>query len=215
MVRRLALTGGLTVMLVSMPAEGDVWPRQQGQVGWAPWYGAYHHGRQTASGERFSMHALTAAHRSLPFGTEVLVTNLDTDQQVQVTINDRGPFVDQQRRVIDLSRAAAARLGMLQQGVGRVRVDIVEDPGPWWDRPAPPIASATLVRPLRPMEGKSAPSASRQVPAEQKAAERAATHPAGEGVTWQRMPRQAKPVAASSVSWTDCPTAATRCLAGD
>jgi rare lipoprotein A len=215
MVRHLALTGGLTILLVSMLAEAHVWSRHQGQVGWASWYGAYHHGRQTASGERFSMHALTAAHRSLPFGTMVLVTNLDTDQQVQVTINDRGPFVDQQRRIIDLSRAAAKRLGMLQQGVGRVRVDIVEDPGPWWDRPATPIASATLVRPLRPMEGKSAPSASRQVPAEQKAAERSATDPAGKAVTRQRMPPQAEPVATSSVSWTDCQEAEARCLAGD
>ena len=116
------------------------------------------------------MHALTAAHRSLPLGTPVLVTNLDTGQEVHVTITDRGPFVDRQRRIIDLSRAAAKRLGLLRQGVGRVRVDVLEEPGPWWGRPAAPIASATLVRPPRLTEGKSAPGASRQVPAEPSAA---------------------------------------------
>lgn len=130
MVRRLAVTGGITVLLVSLCAEAHVWPRRQGQVGWASWYGAYHHGRQTASGERFSMHALTAAHRSLPLGTTVLVTNLDTGQQVMVTINDRGPFVDPQRRIIDLSRAAAERIGLRRRGLGRVRLDVLEGPAP-------------------------------------------------------------------------------------
>ncbi|HEY5864103.1 MAG TPA: septal ring lytic transglycosylase RlpA family protein [Candidatus Tectomicrobia bacterium] len=96
------------------------------QVGWASWYGAYHQGRQTASGERFSRRHLTAAHRSLPLGTKVQVTNLRTKRQVVVTINDRGPYVDQQRRIIDLSEAAARRVGMREHGVERVEVVVVE-----------------------------------------------------------------------------------------
>jgi rare lipoprotein A len=97
------------------------------QVGWASWYGPGFHGRQTASGEQFSMHELTAAHRALPLGTKVLVQNLETDAQVEVKITDRGPYVDPQHRIIDLSRAAADRLGLAEQGVGPVRVVVSEE----------------------------------------------------------------------------------------
>jgi rare lipoprotein A len=97
------------------------------QVGWASWYGPGFHGRQTASGERFSMHELTAAHRALPLGTKVLVQNLETDAQVEVRITDRGPYVDPQHRIIDLSRAAADQLGLAEQGVGQVRVVVSEE----------------------------------------------------------------------------------------
>jgi hypothetical protein len=107
MRQRLAGLGCLTVLLIGLLAEAQT--RHRGQVGWASWYGVPYHGRKTASGTRFSMHELTAAHRSLPLGTKALVTSLDTGQQVEVTINDRGPFVDPERRIIDLSRAAAAR----------------------------------------------------------------------------------------------------------
>src|SRR5882724_7380027 len=129
MVRCITITGCLTLLLVSALAEARVWYQPQGEVGWASWYGARHHGRKTASGERFSMHALTAAHRSLPLGTPVLVTHLNTGQQVHVIINDRGPFVDQPRRIIDLSRAAAERIGLLRHGVGQVRLEVLEVPG--------------------------------------------------------------------------------------
>jgi len=101
----------------------DAWPvDRQGYraEGKASYYGARHHGNKTASGERFDQHALTAAHRSLPFGTRVRVTNLHNDKQVVVRINDRGPFV--RGRIIDLSRAAAERLDMLRAGVVPVRV---------------------------------------------------------------------------------------------
>jgi rare lipoprotein A len=97
------------------------------QVGWASWYGPGFHGRQTASGERFSMHELTAAHRALPLGTKVLVQNLETDAQVEVRITDRGPYVDPQHRIIDLSLAAAERLGLAERGVGEVRVVVSEE----------------------------------------------------------------------------------------
>lgn len=74
------------------------------QAGMASWYGSKFHGRATASGERYNMNALTAAHKSLPFGTKVKVTNQKNGKSVVVIINDRGPFV--KGRVIDLSKAA-------------------------------------------------------------------------------------------------------------
>ncbi len=90
------------------------------QRGTASWYGERFHGRRTASGEAFDMHGLTAAHKTLPFGTRVRVRNLDNGREVVVRINDRGPFT--RGRVIDLSRAAAAAIGMIQSGTARVAV---------------------------------------------------------------------------------------------
>jgi rare lipoprotein A len=84
------------------------------QVGLSSWYGTHDQGRQTATGERFSRRHLTAAHRSLPLGTKVKVTNLWTKRQVVVKINDRGPYRGGMRRVIDLSEAAAKRVGLLE-----------------------------------------------------------------------------------------------------
>lgn len=84
--------------------------------GLASWYGGKFHGRRTASGEPFDMHALTAAHRTLPFGTVVRVRSLVNGKTVEVRINDRGPFIG--RRVIDLSRGAAKALGLLDSGAG-------------------------------------------------------------------------------------------------
>ncbi len=92
--------------------------------GLASWYGGKFHGRMTSSGEVFDTNTLTAAHRTLPFGTVVKVTNLDNGKSVQVKINDRGPFVD--GRIIDLSRAAAEALGMIDSGVAHVSLQIVE-----------------------------------------------------------------------------------------
>lgn len=91
------------------------------QVGLASWYGPGFHGRLTASGERFDQNELTAAHRKLPLGTEVRVTNLENGRSIVVQINDRGPYVE--GRVIDLSKAAARRLGMVEDGVAKVRVE--------------------------------------------------------------------------------------------
>ena len=88
--------------------------------GQASWYGQRFHGKRTASGERFDMHALTAAHRSLPFGTRVRVRSLATGREVVVRINDRGPAL--RSRVIDLSWAAARELGVHQRGVSRVEL---------------------------------------------------------------------------------------------
>ena len=88
------------------------------QSGGASWYGPGFHGKRTANGERFNTHALTAAHRSLPFGSRVQVINERTGRSVVVRINDRGPFVG--GRVIDLSKAAARAVGI--SGVGKVKL---------------------------------------------------------------------------------------------
>lgn len=96
------------------------------QSGKASWYGAYHHGKRTASGERFNMHALTAAHRTLPFGTIVQVKNRKTGKTVKVKINDRGPYHG--NRIIDLSRGAASQIGMVKSGVGNVDITILSKP---------------------------------------------------------------------------------------
>ena len=97
------------------------------ESGQASWYGGKFHGRTTASGETFDTNALTAAHKTLPFGTVVEVTNLDNGKAVTVRINDRGPFVE--GRIIDLSRAAAEKLDMVGTGVARVEIHLVENPG--------------------------------------------------------------------------------------
>ena len=82
------------------------------------WYGGRFHGRRTASGERFDMYALTAAHPTLPFGTRIKVRRLDTGQEIEVRINDRGPHA--RGRILDLSRGAAQALGVLQAGEAAV-----------------------------------------------------------------------------------------------
>lgn len=91
--------------------------------GRASWYGSAHHGRKTASGERFNMNAMTAAHRSLPFGTKVRVTNKRNGRSVVVRINDRGPYAG--GRIIDLSKAAAGRLGLIRSGTAPVSVKVL------------------------------------------------------------------------------------------
>ncbi|WP_408322197.1 septal ring lytic transglycosylase RlpA family protein [Paraburkholderia nemoris] len=91
------------------------------QIGRASWYGRGFHGRRTANGERFDMHALTAAHRTLPLGSYVRVTNPATSRSVVVRINDRGPYA--RGRIIDLSMAAAAALDMRHAGTARVQIE--------------------------------------------------------------------------------------------
>lgn len=92
-------------------------------VGFASFYGNEFHGRRTASGERYDSDALSAAHRTLPFGTRVRVTNLKNGRSVVVTITDRGPF--RRGRIVDVSRRAARELGMLRAGVARVRLEVI------------------------------------------------------------------------------------------
>jgi rare lipoprotein A len=93
------------------------------QQGVASWYGPGYHGQRTSSGERYDQDALTAAHVSFAFGTQVRVTLLSTGRSVTVRINDRFPA--RKGRVIDLSRAAARRIGLIGPGTGLVRVEVV------------------------------------------------------------------------------------------
>jgi rare lipoprotein A len=123
---------GLTLVIV-LPGAGCARPAREPQdtrtsrpwteEGIASWYGKNFHGRQTASGERYDMNELTAAHKSLPFGTRVRVTNLDNGRQVVVRINDRGPFI--KGRIIDLSRAAAQKVDLVNAGTARVRIEVI------------------------------------------------------------------------------------------
>ena len=96
------------------------------EVGYASWYGVPYHGRQAASGEVYDQNKLTAAHLTLPFGTQTRVTNLENNRSVVVRINDRGPFVE--GRMIDLSRAAASAIGVLGPGSALVRLQILSVP---------------------------------------------------------------------------------------
>ncbi len=94
------------------------------QTGLASWYGPDFHGRPTSNAEIYDMYELTAAHRSLPFGTQVMVTNLNNGRTVSVRINDRGPF--KKDRIIDVSYAAARLLDMVGEGVVPVRLDVLK-----------------------------------------------------------------------------------------
>ena len=123
-VALLALLGGCARAVSTGPPVTAALGREE--VGMASWYGVPHHGRRTASGEVFDMHQLTAAHRTLPFGTRVLVVNRGTNQSAEVRINDRGPFVE--GRILDVSYAAARLLGAIGPGTIPVRLRVVALP---------------------------------------------------------------------------------------
>ncbi|TVQ89777.1 MAG: septal ring lytic transglycosylase RlpA family protein [Chromatiaceae bacterium] len=115
-----ALLGGIsTPLLAARPG--------QVQTGVASYYHDSLHGRRTASGQVYNKNRITAAHRHLPMGTEVRVTDKRTGRSVDVRINDRGPFV--RGRVIDLSRAAASELGIIRRGITSVKVEVLSIPG--------------------------------------------------------------------------------------
>ena len=123
----VVLTGALAACGGSTPP-----PMVSASVGWsetgiASWYGPGFHGNQTASGEVFDQEAMTAAHKTLPFGAIVLVENRDNGEATEVIINDRGPFA--KNRIIDLSKAAAREIDMLGPGTARVRISVVEAAG--------------------------------------------------------------------------------------
>ncbi|HEY7652564.1 MAG TPA: septal ring lytic transglycosylase RlpA family protein, partial [Methylomirabilota bacterium] len=124
-VGALALLAGCSRAVVSIPPVPPALGTEE--VGFASWYGAPHHGRRTASGEVYDMHQLTAAHRTMPFGTRLLVTNRDTSQSAEVRVNDRGPFVE--GRILDVSYAAARQLGAVGPGIIPVRVRVIALPG--------------------------------------------------------------------------------------
>ena len=115
------------VSLAVLSACATVHPttsRPAREAGIASYYAKSQDGWRTASGERYDMHALTAAHPTLPFGSRVRVTNLDNGRSVVVRINDRGPYVE--GRVIDLSYAAARELQFISRGTARVRLEVLD-----------------------------------------------------------------------------------------
>lgn len=101
--------------------------KNKSYYGKASWYGEKFHGRKTASGELYDMNKMTAAHRELPFGTIIRVTNLANNKSVEVKINDRGPFV--QGRIVDVSKKAAEELGFIKTGITDVKIEILSFPG--------------------------------------------------------------------------------------
>ena len=106
------------------PAAAASKPADWHQIGLASWYGPQFQGKETANGETFNMYDLTCAHRFLPLGTWVKVTNLHTRRWIVVRVNDRGPVPD--TRIADLSSEAARMLGMHRRGVARVRLDVID-----------------------------------------------------------------------------------------
>ncbi len=106
-------------------AKTKEYAKSHALAGKASWYGDKFHGKLTASGETYNMNANTAAHKTLPFGTIVRVTNTDNNKSVNVKINDRGPYV--KGRVIDLSHKAFAKIGNVKQGTVPVKIEIVDD----------------------------------------------------------------------------------------
>lgn len=127
---RFLLTAGFALVLVSLPAcvpRSRLRPASASLTGTASWYGPDFHGRPTSNREIYDMYDMTAAHQTLPFGTRVMVTNLNNGRAVEVRINDRGPFV--KNRIIDLSYAAARLLDMIGTGTAPVRLDILSEGG--------------------------------------------------------------------------------------
>ena len=114
----------LMVLLLNIPITLGVETQNQPYTGYATWYADYFHGRRTANGEIYHKDKFTAAHRTLPFGTMVKVTNLDNNKSCIVKINDR--CGNNPKMTIDLSKAAAAEIGMLSAGIQKVRLEIIE-----------------------------------------------------------------------------------------
>ena len=159
----------LTLATLLLAFAGTV-SAQITEVGLASFYADKFDGRMTASGETFSQKKMTAAHRTLPFGTVVRVTNLDNNISVDVTINDRGPFVE--KRIIDLSKAAAEKLKFVSKGTASVKVEVLS-------LPESNAATATEIKhsssPAWP--GKQQPAVEQSVAAEQTVEQPAAAEP--------------------------------------
>ena len=98
------------------------------ETGFATWYGDDWHGKATASGERFNKHKLTAAHRTLPMGTRIRVTNTRNGRWVELRINDRGPYGKRRERILDVAEVAAKRLDFINAGVCPVRIEVLWQP---------------------------------------------------------------------------------------
>ena len=112
-----------TIMGIILPKKAYA---AEPQVGQASWYGGFHHGRKMANGKPFNMYANTVAHRTLPMGTVVQVTNRSNGRSVTATVTDRGPYA--KRRVLDVSRGIASKLDMLKSGVATVEITVISKP---------------------------------------------------------------------------------------
>ena len=133
-ITRMVILGVFTSVALALPAKivfAKETPSHKSRVaytkiftGVASYYGGKFHGRRTASGEIFNKNAMTAAHRSLKFGTKVKVTNLRNGRAVLVRVNDRGPHV--RGRIIDLSQAAAKKIGLAHAGTARVKLEVLK-----------------------------------------------------------------------------------------
>ncbi|WNK19138.1 septal ring lytic transglycosylase RlpA family protein [Halomonas piscis] len=158
--------------------------RGYSKTGTASWYGKKFHGYATSSGEIYDMYRMSAAHRSLPLPTFARVTREGTDKSVIVRVNDRGPFHSE--RVIDLSYAAASRLGITDDGTGRVRVEAI-DPEQWLAQQgeAAPEAAANT--------SSNRPTSPRRPPARQTPADSTEPGPAGSGAYWQVAALESRP----------------------
>lgn len=152
---RLAVLAGSSLLLLVAMLVGCSGHRRPAdaprvlETGTASWYGPKFHGRHTANGERYDMHLMTAAHKTLPFGTVLEVRNLDNGKVCRVRVNDRGPFV--RGRIVDVSYAAAQSLGMIGPGTARVELAVVPAAGP-----AAPVLVAAAgggAGPLEAMDG--------------------------------------------------------------
>lgn len=124
-MREILIFGAMTFAL-ALGLVATIVATSYYEVGIASWYGPGFHGKRTASGEIYNMYGISAAHKTLPFGTIVRVVDLETGKSVVVRVNDRGPFVE--GRIIDLSYGAAQKLGMVEKGLARVGLRIVKWP---------------------------------------------------------------------------------------
>lgn len=127
-MRKTLIAAGL--LTCSLPFAGDAFARGGPghiQKGIASYYHDSLHGRKTASGKIYNKHRLSAAHKTLPLGTKVQVTDTTTGRSIVVNVNDRGPFI--KGRIIDLSRQAARKLGIVKRGIAKVEVKVLSTPG--------------------------------------------------------------------------------------
>ena len=133
LIRRWCLLGLLGAVVVVVPAtarSAESNDTETIQFGLASWYGPGFHGEETASGKIFDQREMVAAHRSLPFGTVIRVTNLENGRRVTLRVIDRGPYGRNFRKgtVVDVSRGAARRLGFIKKGLVRVRLEVIREP---------------------------------------------------------------------------------------
>ncbi|HQJ74884.1 MAG TPA: septal ring lytic transglycosylase RlpA family protein [Bacteroidota bacterium] len=124
MTKIIKITFILIVLILKVASANNLQDEKKNNLGIASYYSMKHENKRTASGEKYKSSNLTAAHRTLPFGTLVKVTNLKNNKSVIVKINDRGPFV--KGRILDLSYSAAKEIDMLMNGMAKVKIEVID-----------------------------------------------------------------------------------------